>query len=192
MTYIRANSFAKQVFYQLEKQAAREIDLYVRGTVSQAVNTGRTSYSETKYCLRKAMVLTATQARQLAQATNFAVAGRPFEYGGYFATNGLFLIIKLKDLPLGYKQNNDDAFVIDHKRYNIKETQLYDEAQGMIFVVEYLPGQPVQEITGSKDNLYLTENASFTKGIAPPVASYIYNSNRVVIKTTSGTPIRRG
>lgn len=190
--YILANNFTKQVLYQLDKFSSRLVDYYIRGAASQNVNTGRTTYPETKLTIKKAIVMNTAQARQLAQATNFAVAGRPFEYGGFFATNGLYIIIKYKDLAANFVQNTDDAFIIDHKRYNIKEVQNYQEMQSFIFVVEELVGQPVHEIFGSKDNLYLSENVSYEIGVTPPVAQYVYNSNRVIIRNGNRSPVTIG
>lgn len=156
----KANSFTKKVLYHLKKWNGQPVDLYLRGTASQDVETGVVTYPETKHHIKKAPVLNIDTMKMDNLAQNFAVAGRPFEYGGNYVINGTHVIVSQRDLPDNYTLNKNDAFIINHRRFSIKDTQEFQEAQAVIFILEELRGQPVNEIFNVKNEVILTQGVT--------------------------------
>src|SRR5258708_7433647 len=122
-----ANGFTKKVLYQLKKWHGRNIDLYLRGAVSQNVETGVQTYPESKWKIKRAPVMEIESIEGETKAQNFAVAGRPFEFGGIFNLYKTVVIVENKDLPRGYILNKYDNFVLDHKRFQIINTKALQE-----------------------------------------------------------------
>jgi len=157
MSNLRANSFIKKVLYQLKKLNGQTVDLYLRGTVSTNYSTGQITYPETLWSMRKIPMLPIEAARQLVQNPPFATAGRQFEYGTFFVTGTSMLIVDQKSLPLNYVVNQTDSFVIDHRRYTIKSAQEFQQLQAVLFVIEELKGQPVDEIFTVQQSIAFTQ-----------------------------------
>lgn len=155
----QTNSFTRKTLYQLKKWHGRDIDLYIRGAVSQNVKTGVPNYPETKWKLRRTPVLEITTTLADNKAQNFAVAGRPFEYGGIFNLNETNVLVEFKDLPSGYLANNNDAFIIDHKRFNVIKTKVLQKLRLIVFTIQELKGQKVSEIYDVIEYLSLSEVA---------------------------------
>lgn len=157
MSRIKANNFTKRSLYQLKKWHGQPVDLYIRGNVSQDVETSIPTYPETKWKIKRAPVLDIGSILADIKAQNFAVAGRPFEYGGYFSLNGTNIIVEQKDLPKNYHANSVDNFIIKHRRYTISDYKEYQEQQLTVFIVQELVGQMVNEIFDVCDKLSVGE-----------------------------------
>lgn len=153
----RANSFTSNALYHLKKWHGRDIDLYVRGAVSQSTSTGIISYPETKYKIKRAPVLEIATAFAEIKAQNFAVAGRPFEFGGNYTLKDTVVIISNKNLPTNYNVNKVDNFIINHRRYSIKDTKEFQYDRLTVFLLEELVGQKANEIHDITEYLIVGE-----------------------------------
>ncbi len=162
MSRVKANNFTKKVLYQLKKWHGQSVDLYLRGAVSQNVETGVPTYPETKWKIKRAPVLEIASAFAEIKAQNLAVAGRPFEYGGTYNLNQTSVIVEQKNLPANYIANKNDSFIIRHKRYSITDHQVFQEEQLTVFVIQELVGQAVSEIYDVADELIVTEGIILT------------------------------
>lgn len=129
---VRANSFIGQAMYQLKKFSSSRANLYVRGTVSQNVETFKVSYPETNYPIRRVVILPITEAKQLV------------EFSVYNKKDSVVLV-ESKDLSRGYELNTNDCFIIDDKRYTIKDFKDLREIRAVAFLVEHLVGQILDE-----------------------------------------------
>lgn len=150
--------------YQLKKIHGRNVDLYVRGAVSQNVETGVPTYPETKYKIKRVPVLEVKSIKADSLAQNFAVAGRSFEYGGKYNLNSTVILIEDRQLPDNYLANDVDNFIIDHKRFRIVDHKVQQENRLFVFIVEELEGQATSEIYDSKESFIASETVSYTIG----------------------------
>jgi hypothetical protein len=155
----RANSLIESVMYQLKKDNAQCVDLYLRGAVSTDVQTGKITYPETRVRIKKAIVLPIDTMRNLAQSPPFATAGRQFEYGGLYSTGASVIIVERKDLPKMYVYNLDDAFIIKHQRFEIKKSSDFQDGQSAVFIVERLVGKRTDEA------FEIRQTMTFTSGV---------------------------
>lgn len=160
MNRIRTNNLLKKTLYQLKKWHGMSVDLYLRGTVSQNVETFVVTFPEVKWMIKRAPVTDLKTVVTKTDAQNFAVAGRSFEFGGHYTLSQTVVIVEIKDLPTNYAPNKTDSFVIDHKRYAIVDFHNYIDKQAVIFVIEHLSGQKTNEIFSVRDGLSLTEGVS--------------------------------
>lgn len=154
----RANSFIKKVLYRLKRLNGESVDLYLRGTVSSDVATGNVTIPETKWTIDRAIVLPIDQLRNFVSSPPWATAGRQFEFGGFYGTGATSIIVDIRDLPLNYTKSLDDAFIMDHVRFQIKNIQAFRSLRSFIFIVEELIGQPTNEIFEVKQNMSLTDS----------------------------------
>lgn len=161
MSRIKANNFIKKALYQLNKWNGQPVDLYLSGQVSQNVETGIPVYPETKWKIKRAPVTEIGSVLAEIKAQNFAVAGRPFEYGGTYVLNQTSVIIEFKLLPKNYRANKNDSFVINHRRYSITDYKEYQQDQVTIFVIQELVGEAVNEIYDLCDSLVSSESVEW-------------------------------
>jgi len=156
----RSNSFISKVIYQLKRQYGQSIDLYVQVSAVADPSTGRNTEVETVWSIRKAAVLPSDVVRQFAYDLSFIAANKNFTYGGVFTEASKALLVDNRDLPIGYKCNLVDRFVINHRRYQIEHFAEYEEKRSTVFFVKELANQEVNEISSGKDWLTFSEEAT--------------------------------
>lgn len=154
----KANRFISSTVYHLKRSYGQPVALYIRGVVSQNPSTGEVTYPERKWKIKKAPVLTAELLRKFQYDLSFIAANKNFTYGGHYDKSQRGIIVDTRDLPANYVQSLDDAFVIDHRRYAIKSVDEFEQARSLIFLVEELKNQRVNEIYDRIDHMDFVEN----------------------------------
>ncbi len=137
----KANSFIQKVLYPLKKFGGEDIILSVRNSVSQSAKTGKVTIDRTSYTLKKVIVLPITSLSNFKPSQSFAVAGRQFEYGGFYGTSTDFIIVDYKTLPKDYVQSLEDDIFIDDLKFKIVKIEDFRKLQSKIFYVQRLEGQ---------------------------------------------------
>jgi len=158
----RANRFIEDSIYTLKRNFGQPVDLYIRGTATQDAETGDVTFTETKWKIKKAPVLTADLLRKFQYDLSFIAANKNFTYGGFYDKTQRGIIVDARDLPTDYAQSLDDSFIVDHRRYAIKNIEQFEQGRSFIFIVEELKGQRVNETFDTIDHLAPVEELEST------------------------------
>lgn len=145
MNNIKANNFTKKAMYFLNKEHGQCVNLYLRGVVSQDVESGDINCSEVVWKIKRVPVLEIETVPSDVRAYNFSAAGRQFEYGGNFVVTQTHIIVYKKFLPKGYRANKTDRFIIKHRSFVISDFKELQDEQIVDFTVTELVGQQVAE-----------------------------------------------
>lgn len=152
-----ANRFISDIIYTLKRDYGQQVDLYIRGSVSQDPSTGKVTFNETKVKLYKVPVLAIHLLRKAIYGRDYLAASRAFTYGATFDTAQSGILIDVKDLPQGFSPKIDDSFVINHQKYQIKAFDVLEDNLALMYTLEQLKSQKTNEIYDIYDKCYLTE-----------------------------------
>lgn len=122
----------RDIIYQLKRTHGRSTYLY--DFINQTVNrqTGE-SYSEyTTYFIRKAIILSAREARRFVYDLAFIAAAKNFTQGGFFDSSQRLILIDRRDLPNTFELSISDRLMFDDRRYEIVD---FEEFQSNYAIV---------------------------------------------------------
>lgn len=140
-TNTNLNSRIRQSLYSLKREYGGGpflIHTY-HGTVTD-LDTGEKVVSETVTKLRRVISLPARLSRELVQSISQISANKEFVYGGSYDARQRTFIIDRRDAP-GLVLKDDDWFVFDGRKYEIKNIQEFEFDTAYVVVAKHLAGE---------------------------------------------------
>lgn len=140
-------TFIRRALYDLKKNYGAHIDMYTSAIASQDVTTGVKMVTNTKYTIRKAVVLPAGfDARFLFTRAYLQNVGKDFAYGGTINQDVRHVIIDGSDLPKGLIPGSDTYWIYEHNRYETSKVDSLERNLAHLIVMKRLTGVEKVEI----------------------------------------------
>ena len=118
--------------YQLKKDlGVGPLDIYKHGGTDTDLCTGERELNRTRARIKLAIPLSKKSSRRVIQTISKIGAAKDFVYGGYYDRDTKVFIVAKEDLP--FELNQDDWFIFDDKKFQIKE--FWEADTGMIYVI---------------------------------------------------------
>lgn len=124
------------ILYRLKRQYGLELKYLQYVSQTQNVDTGDISRVYTTITIRRACMLPDRLDRSFVYDLTFIAANNNFVGGGYFNRKTRLIIIDAKDLPNGFKPNDDDHIEFDDARYEILVITALEQKKGYLFRVQ--------------------------------------------------------
>jgi len=111
----------RKIIYNLKRQFG--LPIIIRSPLSSTNNleTGKSTRTYTSYTIRRAIILTSTEIRDLAYDLAYIAANKNFTYGGFFDLTERTVIIDAKDLPTDFRLSLNDHLIFQTRQYEIME-----------------------------------------------------------------------
>ena len=147
MSAKRATMFIRRLLYNLERRMGGRVAFHRE---SETLNTRTGKKDVTKLVWeRKVVVLPSELKTKFVFDLSFIAANKNFTYGGNFDTSQRRLILSSREAA-GYVPQNDDFFVFENKRWQIKEVQTFEYDTGYLLVGAEIKGAPIlQQVSTS-------------------------------------------
>lgn len=141
------NRRIKQVLYRMKKDyGAGPLFIYRVGTSTVDLETGVRTIDKTVYKVRKVIVLPARINRDLVQTISMISANKSFVYGGYHDSRTRLFIIERDDVPQVTEIKQDDWFVFNGRKYELKSIQEFEYDTAWVVTGKELVGDIPQQI----------------------------------------------
>jgi hypothetical protein len=140
------NQRIKAALYSLKKQyGGGPVSIYTFGGTTTDVDTGVKSVNKTLTTVNKAIILPAKVQREVLQSISQISANKAFVYGGTFDSRMRTFIIEQRDAP-GLTLKDDDWFVFDQRKYEIKSIQEFEFDTAWVVVARQILGEVPEQI----------------------------------------------
>lgn len=147
--------FIKQCIYTLKRDYGGSITIYKLGSVATDYETGVKSSSHTSYDIARAIVLPNRLKREVVQSISMISANKKLLQGGTYDTGFRHFIVDRRDIP-GVIIGNDDWLVYNHKRYDIKTVDEFEQNTAWVIVAKEVEGVPPDEDINTPSNTLIT------------------------------------
>ena len=156
--------FIRRNIYMLKREYGGRISIYTLGVVSTNYTSGVKSGAHTSYDINRAIVLPNKVKREAVQSISMISANKKLVQGGTYDTGTRTFIIDRRDMPSGVTLNNDDWIVYNHKRYDIKTIDEFEQSTAWLIVAKEVEGATPYEDFNTPSNtlIVFTDNASGT------------------------------
>lgn len=155
-TNANLNSRIRQSLYSLKKEyGGGPFLIHTYHGTDTNLDTGEKLVSETVTKLRRVISLPARLSRELVQSISQISANKEFVYGGTYDVRQRTFIIDRRDCP-GLVLKDDDWFVFNGRKYEIKSIQEFEFDTAYVVVARHLAG----EDSGSTYRPTITETLS--------------------------------
>jgi len=121
----------RRILYRLKRQYGYRMWLYKVETDSNNVQTGEITRTYEVYEIRKGIVLPKRLTRKFAYDLTYLAANKNFQYGAYYDLGIRDIIIETKDLPNNLQPDLRWHIIFDHKRFELREINFYDQRLAM-------------------------------------------------------------
>ena len=156
--------FIRRCIYQMKREYGGSITVYKLESASTNRATGLKAASRTSYPIDRAVVLPVRLNRETIQSISLISANKKIVQGGMFDTGTRMFIIDRGD-ALFDDLNNDDWIVYQHKRFELKWIDEFEQQTAWLIIGKELEGARPQEDLPAVSNNYvldLTQTASAT------------------------------
>lgn len=157
------NRRIRQALYRLKKEyGAGPLFVYQYGSTSVDLETGVRTIDKSVHRVHKAIVLPARINREVVQTISMISANKKFVYGGYHDSRTRLFIIERRDVPTLSDLKQDDWFVFNGKKYELKSIQEFEYDTAWVVTGKQIVGEVPEQIHNlNVDHLVdLTEVAS--------------------------------
>lgn len=150
----------QQVLYALKQDYGAPAAMYRRDPDTVDLQTGRQSITETKYSVKRAVVLPLNVFLKYFRL----VGNTSFEYGGDLSVERRVFIIDRRDLPRDLVVTNELFIVYNHKRYSVELMSEYDFKECYYITGKQVTGTEVcEQIDVSVQSwVYVTDQVGVT------------------------------
>jgi len=116
----------RRALYRLKREYGNLAHLYRVTSATNNVQTGEIEKTYQVIAIKRAILLPERLTRKFSYDLTFLAANKNFQYGAYYDLGVRDVIIEMRDLPKGLDIKLDWSLVYNHKRYEIRERNLYD------------------------------------------------------------------
>jgi len=152
------NRFIRKTLYSLKRQYGGRVDIYKLVTTATDYGTGVKSYTRTMVTVPKCIILPVKVQREAVQSISIISANKSFVYGGSFDAGTRTFIVDARDLPDAYEIQNDDWFVYNGRRYDLKNISEFEQHTGWIMVGREVKGVRPEQIFHMRVDSWLEMN----------------------------------
>ena len=152
------NRFIRKTLYSLKRQYGGRVDIYKLVTTETDYETGVKSYTRTMVTVPKCIVLPVKVQREAVQSISIISANKSFVYGGSFDAGTRTFIVDARDLPDAYEIQNDDWFVYNGRRYDLKNISEFEQHTGWIMIGREVKGVRPEQIFHMRVDSWLEMN----------------------------------
>lgn len=140
------NQRIKASLYSLKKQyGGGPLSIYTFNGSTTNVQTGVKTVNKTVSVVNKVIILPAKVSREVLQSISQISANKAFVYGGTFDSRMRTFIIERRDCPT-VALKDDDWFVFDGKKYEIKSIQEFEFDTAWVVVARQILGEVPEQI----------------------------------------------
>jgi hypothetical protein len=137
----------RRTLYDLKKRYGVPIDMYTHVVTSQNVTTGEKVATNTKYHIRKAIVLPeGFDAKFLFTRAYLQNVGKAFAYGGVINQDTRHVLVDGSDLPKNLIPGPDAYWIYEGVRYETSRVDSMSKNLGHLVVLKRLTGVERVEI----------------------------------------------
>lgn len=122
----------RRILYRLKREYGYKLWLYNVTTVSNNVQTGEIDKTYNIYPVKRGIVLPKLLSRKFAYDLTYLAANKNFQYGAYYDMGMRDIMIEPRDLPNDITPDLRWHILYDHKRYEIKSLDYFDQRIAMI------------------------------------------------------------
>lgn len=140
----------------MKKDYGGSITLYVLNSVDTDYETGVKTSGHTSYDIDRAIVLPNRIKREAVQTISVISVNKKMVQGGTYDTGFRHFIIDRKDLPSNVVLKNDDWLVYNHKRYDIKTIDEFEQNTAWVVVAKEVEGATPYEDLNAPLNTLIT------------------------------------
>lgn len=138
------NRFIRNAIYRMKHDYGGEITLYQLTSATTDRATGVKSEAHTSILIPRAVVLPVNVRREVIQSISAISANKKLVMGGSFDSGLRVFIIDRRDAP-GYEITNDDWIVYEHKRYDLKSVEEFEQSTAWLITGKCVEGAPPEE-----------------------------------------------
>lgn len=170
----------KMVVNKLKRDYGLELHIWHPTSTVNNIETGKIVRTYDIHYIRKGVVLPKNFSRDFAYALSYIASGKNFVYGGYFDSARRDLLIDVDDLPAEFELTNNDFFVFEGKRWEIRSIELSEHNQSYYVVAQQVASYddvtPKYTITGGTS--HRINGSYFLNGILNTRQAYcLHNGN---------------
>ena len=152
------NRYNRKTLYSLKRQYGGRVDIYKLATTATDYETGVKSYTRTMVTVPKCIILPVKVQREAVQSISIISANKSFVYGGSFDAGTRTFIVDARDLPDAYEIQNDDWFVYNGRRYDLKNISEFEQHTGWIMIGREVKGVRPEQIFHMRVDSWLEMN----------------------------------
>jgi len=159
------NQRIKAALYSLEKDyGGGPLHIYTLSAASVHAETGVKTIVKDVTVINRVIVLPAKISRDIVQSISQISANKAFVYGGSYDSRTRTFIIDRRKCPSISELKNDDWFVFNGRKYEIKDIQEFEFDTAWVVTARHQLGDVFEEIFRlSSDHLLdLTQSATAT------------------------------
>jgi hypothetical protein len=136
----------RQALYSLKREyGAGPLSIYTFGGTTVALNTGVKTVTKSVTVVSRVIVLPAKVTRDVVQTISMISANKQFVYGGSYDSRARTFIIDRRDTP-SLELKDDDWFVFESRRYEIKSIQEFENNSAWVVVGRQVIGEIPEQI----------------------------------------------
>lgn len=177
--------FMREALYGLKQNYGILVDVYRKDSTTINLETGKKTVTQSRFRVRRAVLIPSTLMRKM----DFSGMDSDFNFGAFFDIANKVILIEGNDIPKNYRfdTNSPDTnwIVIDHKRYDIKETYDLDLNYGVMLALRRVPGSTAYEIYEERLKDLLSINSTIRIVVQKSINnSLIFNQTLIGIKVS--------
>lgn len=140
------NRFIRRLLYSLKRQYRGRVDIYKLDSTDTDYETGVKTYVRTMVTVPKCIVVPVKIQREAVQTISIISANKAFVYGGTYDAGTRTFIVDARDLPDDYEIQDDDWFIYNGRRYEIKSISEFEQHTGWTVIGKEVKGVRPEQI----------------------------------------------
>ena len=140
------NRFIRKTLYSLKRLYGGKVDIYKLGDTATDYTTGIKSYTRSMITVPKCVIIPVKIQREVEQSISVISANKAFVYGGTYDAGTRMFIVDARDLPDDYEIKNDDWFVYNGRRYDLKSISEFEQHTGWTVIGKEVKGVRPEQI----------------------------------------------
>lgn len=124
------------VLYRLKRQYGQKLVYYQFVDQTNDTQTGEITRNYNTLTVKRGIILPNRIDRSFVYDLTFIAANNNFVGGGFFDRHQRVIVLDAKDLPKGFKPNNDDHVEFDDDRYEILLITALEKRKGYLLRVQ--------------------------------------------------------
>lgn len=138
--------FLRRALYQLKRDYGYEAALYRTVVGATDLGTGEKSVTRIKYKIAKCIVIPFAAQALGFYSSAYLKAAREFAYGGLQDQDVKQIIIDGADLPAGFRVQQEDYLVYEHKKFEMVKFMEMEQGLGWQLLMNGLRGAIPNEV----------------------------------------------
>lgn len=138
--------FIRKILYRLKRRYGSQVDILYRKSSVTDRATGEKVVSKGGVRVKRMICLPSQVHKEFAYDLTFIANNKNFTYGGLYDTNQRRFIVDVRDLPRDFEITTDMWLIYDGVRYDVKQTQRFEENYGVSVLAEQVETVTPEEL----------------------------------------------